>query len=134
MAVTMLLRSQFARRTESVGYTGGMTSTQADAGPITFVNVFELDPEQVDEFMEGWKERAELMRKQPGFRSFRLHRALSPDASYQLVNVAVWDSLDAVRAATAQPEFQAMIQEAGATFDVVAHPGVYTTIIEAVAD
>ncbi len=111
-----------------------MTTEQHDARPVTFVNVFELDPDKVDDFVVGWKERGEFMRRQPGFRSFRLHRALSPDASYQLVNVAVWDSLDAVRAATGKPEFQAMIREVGATFGAVAHPGVYTTIVEAVAD
>lgn len=111
-----------------------MSSETTGAGPVTFVNVFELDPDKVDEFIQGWKERGEFMRRQPGFRSFRLHRALSPDASYQLVNVAVWDSLDAVRAATAQPEFRAMVGEAGMRFGAIAHPGVYTTIVEATAD
>jgi heme-degrading monooxygenase HmoA len=111
-----------------------MSSEQSDAGPVTFVNVFELDPDRVDEFMEGWKERGEIMRRQPGFRSFRLHRALTPDASYQLVNVAVWESVDDLRAATANPEFQASIREAAARFGAVAHPGVYTTVVEATAD
>ena len=111
-----------------------MTSETSGTGPVTFVNVFELNPDDVDEFIQGWKERGEFMSRQPGFRSFRLHRALSPDASYQLINVAVWESLDAVLAATAQPEFQAMIGEVGTRFDVTAHPGVYTTIVEATAD
>jgi heme oxygenase (mycobilin-producing) len=117
-----------------VVYTGVMSSEEPGAGPVTFVNVFELDPDNVDEFMQGWKERAEIMRTQPGFRSFRLHRALIPDASYQLVNVAVWESLNALRAATAKPEFQASIREAAARFGAVAHPGVYTTVVEATAD
>jgi heme oxygenase (mycobilin-producing) len=105
-------------------------SSEQGTRPVTFVNAFELDPTELDEFIEGWKKRGEFMSRQPGFRSFRLHRALSPDASYQLVNVAVWESLDAVRAATGKPEFQSMIAEAGATFDVVAHPGVYTTVVD----
>src|SRR5689334_7362159 len=111
-----------------------MSSEQPGAGPVTFVNVIELDPDKVDEFIDGWKERGEIMRRQPGFRSFRLHRALSPDASYQLVNVAVWDNVETMQAATRNPEFQASVREAGARFGAIAHPGVYTTIVEAVAD
>jgi heme-degrading monooxygenase HmoA len=105
-----------------------------DGSPVTFINVFELDADKADEFIEGWRERGEFMRRQPGFRSFRLHRALTPDASFQLVNVAVWDSIEALRAATAQPEFQAAVREAGERFGAIAHPGLYTTIVEATAD
>ena len=111
-----------------------MTQEPTGTGPVTFINVFELDADKADEFVEGWKERGEFMRRQPGFRSFRLHRALTPDASYQLVNVAVWDSVQALRTASAQPEFQASVREAAARFGAVAHPGVYTTIVEAVGD
>jgi heme-degrading monooxygenase HmoA len=102
--------------------------------PITFINVFELDPADADEFIEGWKERGEFMRKQPGFRSFRLHRALTPDAAYQLVNVAVWDSVEDLRAATGKPEFQASVRAAAERFGAVAHPGVYATVVDANAD
>ena len=39
------------------GYTGDMTQEPTATGPVTFVNVFELDADKVDEFIEGWKER-----------------------------------------------------------------------------
>jgi hypothetical protein len=39
------------------GYTCLMSSEQG-AGSVTFVNVFELDPDQVDKFIVGWNERA----------------------------------------------------------------------------
>lgn len=105
-----------------------MTTSAPDRGPVTFINVFELDPEKIDDFIVGWKQRGEIMRKQPGFRSFHLHRALSPDTQYQLVNVAQWDSVEALQAATNNEEFQASIREAAERFHVVAHPGVYTTV------
>jgi heme-degrading monooxygenase HmoA len=111
-----------------------MPEAQSDTGPVTFVNAFELDPDKVDDFIEEWKERAAIMRRQPGFRSFDLHRALTADSSYQLVNIAVWDSLEAMRAATANPEFQAGIREAAARFDAVAHPGAYRSVVASVAD
>ena len=47
-----------------------MTMHGIDTGPITFINVFEIDHDKVEPFLEGWRERAEFMSKQPGFRSF----------------------------------------------------------------
>jgi heme-degrading monooxygenase HmoA len=105
-----------------------MTTPTADDGPVTFINVFEIDPAQIDDFIVGWKQRGEIMRRQPGFRAFHLHRALSQDAPYQLVNVAQWDSVEALQAATQTEEFQASIREAATRFNAVAHPGVYTTV------
>jgi heme-degrading monooxygenase HmoA len=107
-----------------------MTRPEATSGPITFINVFEIEPEQVDGFLAGWRERAEFMSKQPGFRSFRLHRALRPDARFQLVNVAEWDSAEALRAATAQPTFQDSVRRSVAEFGVTAYPGVYGLAFE----
>ena len=105
-----------------------MTTPESDDGPVTFINVFEIDPAQIDDFIVGWKQRGEIMRRQPGFRSFHLHRALSADAPYQLVNVAQWDSVEALQAAAQTEEFQASIREAATRFHPVAHPGVYTTV------
>jgi heme-degrading monooxygenase HmoA len=106
--------------------------TPAD-GPVTFINVFEIDPAELDSFLVGWRERAEFMSKQPGFRSFRLHRALTPDTPFQLVNVAEWDSLDALRAATAQPFFQQSARRSIDEFDVTAHPAIYSIAVSITA-
>jgi heme oxygenase (mycobilin-producing) len=103
------------------------------SGAITFVNVFEIDPGQLDAFLVEWRERAEFMSKQPGFRSFRLHRALSPDSRFQLINVAEWDSADALHAATAQPAFQDSIRRSTAEFRVTANPGIYRMVLEVTA-
>jgi heme-degrading monooxygenase HmoA len=108
------------------------------SGPVTLINVFEIRPEQLDGFLREWHQRAEFMSKQPGFRSFRLDRALSPDTRFQLVNVAEWDSAEALRAealraATSQPEFLDSVSRSLAEFDVTAHPGVYGAAIEMTA-
>jgi heme oxygenase (mycobilin-producing) len=79
----------------------------ADAGPVTLINVFEIPAEQVDAFIEGWAERARIMTTRPGFRDTLLHRALSPEGRFQLVNVAHWDSAESTAAAHAAPEWQA---------------------------
>jgi heme-degrading monooxygenase HmoA len=64
------------------------TIHETDGAPITLINLFEVDTEKLEAFVAGWRERAELMSKRPGFRSLRLHRALRPDALFQVVNVA----------------------------------------------
>ena len=76
-----------------------------DTGSVTLINVFEIEPDKLESFLAGWCERATLMSKQPGFRSLRFHRALSPDFRFQLVNVAEWETADALHAATAQERF-----------------------------
>ncbi len=79
----------------------------ADAGPVTLINVFEIPAEQVDAFIEGWAERARNMTTQSGFRDTLLHRALSPEGRFQLVNVSHWDSAESTAAAHADPEWRA---------------------------
>ena len=105
-----------------------------DTGPITFINVFEIDHDKVEPFLEGWRERAEFMSKQPGFRSFRLHRALTPDARFQLVNVAERESADALHAARARQYFQESTRRSVEDFEVTAHPAIYRVAVEVVAD
>ena len=98
--------------------------------PVTFINIFTIDTDQVDAFLAGWRERAAFMSRQPGFRSFRLHRALTPDTPFQLVNVAEWDSVEALKAATAQPFFRESVQRSIDEFNVTAHPAIYSIDIE----
>jgi heme-degrading monooxygenase HmoA len=71
------------------------------------INVFEIPAEQIDAFIEGWAERARIISTYPGFRDVRLHRALSPDGRFPLVNVSSWDSAESYAAAHADPEFLA---------------------------
>jgi heme-degrading monooxygenase HmoA len=84
--------------TTSVGLTG--------SGAVTLVNVFEIHPDEVDFFIEGWAERAKLMSKHPGFRDTRLHRALTRESRFQLINVAHWDNAKSYVAARKDPAFQ----------------------------
>jgi heme oxygenase (mycobilin-producing) len=83
---------------------------QADASPVTLINVFEVPAEHVDEFVEQWRSRAQLMSEAKGFRDSRLHRAVSSGARFQLVNVAHWDSQPELEAAQGDPRFQASLR------------------------
>ncbi|NEW40110.1 antibiotic biosynthesis monooxygenase [Nocardia cyriacigeorgica] len=95
---------------------------------VTFINVLEVPAEHVDAFVEQWRERAALMRTAPGFRDVRLHRALLPDARFQLVNVAHWDSAEACEAAGMNPAVVASVDDARKVAS--ANPGLYEVVAE----
>lgn len=78
-----------------------------DSDPITLINVFEIPADQIDAFIDGWAQRARIMSTRPGFRDTRLHRAVSPEGRFQLVNVAHWDSAESYAVARTDPGFQA---------------------------
>ncbi|OLB65944.1 MAG: hypothetical protein AUI10_04630 [Actinobacteria bacterium 13_2_20CM_2_72_6] len=74
--------------------------------PVVLINAFEVPAGEDEAFLDGWQKAREFLRAQPGYLSTRLHRSLAPNADFRYVNVAVWESADAFRAATSQPEFR----------------------------
>ncbi|WP_396932494.1 antibiotic biosynthesis monooxygenase family protein [Mycolicibacterium sp.] len=111
-----------------------MSDVTADY-PFVFVNAIEIPSNQVEAFIAGWRDRADFMRHQPGFRDYRLLRAILPDSRFQLVNVARWDSQEAFGIATADPDFQAALHALNDNpdFDVTPSPGLYRVALEAQA-
>ena len=69
----------------------GRTAVEAETGPgaaVTLMNHFQV-PEGRDEmFLQLWTQTSHYFRRQPGFLSLRLHRAVTPGAGYRYVNVA----------------------------------------------
>jgi heme-degrading monooxygenase HmoA len=76
---------------------------EIDAGPVVLVNIFTLDPADEAGFLTSWKHDAEFMKRQPGFISTQLHRALGDSPTY--LNYAVWESTQTFRAAFSHPDF-----------------------------
>lgn len=78
------------------------------AEPVTLINLFEAPEGALDQTVRYWEAARDFMAKQPGYLSTNLHRAIAPDARFQLINVAVWESPEAFRAAMArmQAEFK----------------------------
>jgi heme-degrading monooxygenase HmoA len=100
-----------------------------DASPVVLVNVFTLDKVDEQHFLETWQDGAAFMKRQPGFISTQLHRAIGENATY--LNYAVWESTAAFRAAFTHPEFMAKISAYPASaaasphlFQKVAVPGI----------
>jgi heme-degrading monooxygenase HmoA len=92
--------------------------------PIVFFNTFHVAPEEVDAFLDAWKVDGEFMQKQPGFVSTQLHRGIAGSTTF--INVAVWESVDAMRAAVASEEFQSSL--ANYPPSSVASPHIFTKV------
>ena len=100
-----------------------------DATPIVLVNVFTLDKADEATFLQAWQVDADFMKRQPGFISTQLHRAIGESPTY--LNYAVWESTADFRAAFTHPEFRAKLSAYPSSavasphlFQKVAVPGI----------
>lgn len=100
-----------------------------DAAPVVLVNVFTLDQEDEQTFLHAWQDDARFMKRQPGFISTQLHRAIGESPTY--LNYAVWQSTADFRAAFTHPEFRAKVSAYPSSavasphlFQKVAVPGI----------
>jgi heme-degrading monooxygenase HmoA len=100
-----------------------------DASSVVLVNVFMLDKADEQTFLQAWEDDAVFMKRQPGFISTQLHRAIGESPTY--LNYAIWESTTDFKAAFSHPEFIAKLSaypsSAVATphlFQKVAVPGI----------
>jgi len=100
-----------------------------DASAVVLVNPFTLDKADEATFLKTWQDDAEFMKRQPGFISTQLHRAIGESPTY--LNYAVWESTAHFRAAFTHPDFLAKIATYPASavasphlFKKVAVPGI----------
>ena len=100
------------------------------ADTITLVNVFDVEHERLDSFLDAWRARAEFMSAQPGFQSLRVLYAVSVGARFQAIVEAEWDSVQTLRDVTFQARFHEGARRVVEEVGVVAHPGVYRTAWE----
>jgi heme-degrading monooxygenase HmoA len=78
---------------------------ELDAGPITVINRFTVDPADIPQFLAAWQVHAAYMKRCAGYISTQLHRGIGSSATF--VNVAVWESTAQLRTAVAAPGFKA---------------------------
>ena len=69
----------------------------AVASPAVLVNIFTVGKTDVEPLLRAWEKDALWMKRQPGFISTQLHRAIG--GSYVFMNYAVWESVDHFRQA-----------------------------------
>jgi heme-degrading monooxygenase HmoA len=82
-------------------------STQMDssAGSVILINKINVEPDDVDQFLEQWAADSAIMKRQPGFISVQLHRGIAGSSVF--LNYAVWESTDHYKN---NPEFQSSIK------------------------
>ena len=73
---------------------------------VILINPFEVPAGEEEAALRFWEQAAEYMRRQPGFISTRLHKALSPDARFTYVNIAEWESAEHFQSAISSEEFK----------------------------
>jgi heme-degrading monooxygenase HmoA len=78
---------------------------EQDTGPVVLINRFNVAPEDTESLLQAWAEDAAFMKQQPGYISTQLHRGIGGSTTF--INIAVWESAQALARAFGSPEFQA---------------------------
>ena len=75
----------------------------ATATPVVLINVFTVDPADVDALLAAWEHDANWMKRQPGYISTQLHRGIG--SSCVFLNYALWESVERFAQAFTHPDF-----------------------------
>lgn len=75
------------------------------AEPVVLINAFEVPAAEAEQFIAAWEKTRDYLQTQPGYLDTALHQAVAPDAEFQFVNVARWESAETLLAATQSPGF-----------------------------
>ena len=78
---------------------------------VVLINAFEVPSGADESFLAGWERAHDFLLNQPGYRSSQLHKSVELGADFRYVNVSVWDSEEAFRAATSRLEFHDISME-----------------------
>jgi len=82
------------------------------AGPVVLINKFNVDSNEVEQFLKAWKEDASKFKDQSGFISAQLHKGIGKSTVF--VNYAVWESLNHYKNAVDNvigPDFQSQLSK-----------------------
>jgi len=93
---------------------------------IIVINPFEVQKGKEEQSLVMWDKFAGYFRRQPGYVSAKLYRAINPDARFHLVTVAEWASADHFMDALKNLELQNILD--AATDHSPNYPGLYEVI------
>ncbi len=98
----------------------------ASMSKVILINPFEVHEGREDECLTFWEKAAEYMKRQPGFISTRLHKAVSREARFHFINVAEWESADHFQKAIESEAFKELTAPYMKVFPH--YPGLYKVI------
>ena len=93
---------------------------------VILINPFEVPEGKEEEAIKGWDDAATYLRKQPGFISTKLHKTITPNSKFHLVNVAEWETPEAFMNAVNTDEFKKVTQKM--VEDFPHYPALYDVI------
>ena len=99
--------------------------------PVTLINAFSVAAEESERFLRRWKENARIIARRPGLIGARMYRSLADDAEPRFVNVAEWESREALDSAMANLEWRASVRRMldDSDLHVTARPVLYQVTI-----
>lgn len=92
--------------------------------PVVLINVFTVDAKDVDALIDAWTHDANWMKRQSGYISTQLHRAIG--GSNVFLNYALWESVAHFRQAFTHPEFTSAL--AAYPSSAVASPHLFSKV------
>lgn len=95
------------------------------AEPVVLINAFEVPAADAGAFIAAWCGARDYLRSQPGYIDTVLHQSITPDAEFQFVNVAHWQTAEDFIAATQSPGFG---ESAAGLASYRPHPGLYRRV------
>jgi heme-degrading monooxygenase HmoA len=93
---------------------------------VILINPFEVPAGEEEAALRFWEQVANYMRRQPGFISTRLHKALFAEARFAYVNIAEWESAEHFQTAISRQEFKKLTEGSQKRFPH--YPALYTVI------
>jgi heme-degrading monooxygenase HmoA len=95
------------------------------AEPVVLINAFEVPAGQAEQFIAAWEKTRDYLQSQPGYIDTTLHQAVTPEADFQFVNVARWETAEAFLAATQSQGFR---ESAIGLAGYRPHPSLYRVV------
>ena len=91
---------------------------------VVLINAFGVPMGEDESFLRGWEAARDVMQRQAGYVSTRLHQSLDPTARFRFINVAEWQSPADFQAALNHPEFVQLRQ----AIPFAHYPSVYQVV------
>lgn len=108
----------------TLAFAFGLTAVPAVAD-VVLINAFEVPEGQRAATIEAWEDARDFLATQPGYISTELNGSITPEARFELVNVAQWESPQAFSAAIEAMRAAGVFQPPAG---VTANPALYSVI------
>jgi heme-degrading monooxygenase HmoA len=96
----------------------------SEVSPVVLINLFQVAEADISGLLKAWEDDANWMKRQPGYISTQLHRAIG--GSNLFLNYAVWESVAHFRAAFNHPDFKRALEKYPSS--VVASPHLFSRV------